>query len=414
MKNAFPFAASNEVREAVSERTAGWGWFRALALKALVWTFGLGAATNAMAIVPNCSVVTPVTESCGWVITTPGCYKLQNSLTATTDAGDCILINSSNVYLDLNTQTITGTGATSTGNGVYVLAQTNPGGVAITNVAVQGGSISGFYVGVIAGNQSDPLNVAPFVTRLRLDNIITQNNVLFGFYLYNAQLSQLSGQSSSSGVSGLSAGLGIGGGSGNHVSNSSFTGNGSGVAVTTSSANIFSEVTASSNGTFGYYIFQRTANQINSPSADSNSIAGIYLAPASTAGSRANAIVGGHANSNGSYGVWVKESSANQISGMTLSNNGFAGIYLGCDGPTTGTCATFPSLPKSNGNGIDANFNITGSPYGIAIDKGNLNNTIIGNTSSGNATLDEYDGNKCGINNWFADNFSTSNAPCVH
>jgi hypothetical protein len=80
---------------------------------AVVMAIGLGAATNAMALVPNCSVVTPVTETCGWVITIPGCYKLQNSLTATTDVGDCIQINSSNVYLDLNTQTITGTGLNS-------------------------------------------------------------------------------------------------------------------------------------------------------------------------------------------------------------------------------------------------------------------------------------------------------------
>jgi hypothetical protein len=77
----------------------------------------------------------------------------------------------------------------------------------------------------------------------------------------------------------------------------------------------------------------------------------------------------------------------------------------------------------SNTNRIDANINITsggsgGSAYGIAIEAGNKNNTIIGNTSSANATFDEYDGNtgrgnSC-ANNWFADNFGTSNAACVH
>jgi len=382
---------------------------------AAVMTIGLGAVSNALALVPNCSLVTDVTESCGWVITTPGCYKLENSLTATTDAGDCIQINSSNVYLDLNTQTITGTGATSTGNGVHVLASTSPGGVAITNVAVHGGrGITGFFFGVLAGNLSDALNAAPFVTKLRLDNVIAQNNILLGFYLYNAQLSQLSGLESSAGVSSFSAGLEITGGSGNHVSNSSFTGNGSGVVVATSSGNIFSDVTASSNGLYGFDIYEGTSNQINSPSADSNSTAGIYLAPDSTGGSRSNTIAGGHANSNGMYGVWIEEASANQISGIELNQNGEAGIYLGCDGPMTGTCATFPSLPKSNANGIDANVNIAGSSFGIAIDKGNLSNTVVGNAAFSNTTFDEYDGNKCGVNNWFADNFGTSNASCVH
>jgi parallel beta helix pectate lyase-like protein len=375
---------------------------------AFTFALGIGAATKAMAVVPNCSVVTPVTESCGWVITTPGCYKLQNNLTATTDAGDCVQINSSNVFLDLNTQTITGTGATSIGAGVHVLAETTPGAVAISNVAVQGGNISGFFFGVMVGDVTGTINVGPFVTKVRLDNMMAENNNDLGFYLYNAKLSQLSGLNSTS-IS--QAGLDIFGGSGNHVSNSSFIGNSTGVVVAQSSGNVLSAVNASFSGDFGFYLIQATGNQIDSPSADSNASSGVILLKAA----KSNVILGGQANSNGVYGIWVEQSQANQVSGIELRSNGSAGIYLGCDGPTTGTCtAGIPGIPMSNANGIDANINITGSPYGMAIDKGNLNNTIVGNTSSGNATLDEYDGNKCGVNNWFADNFGTSNASCVH
>lgn len=370
-----------------------------------VMAIGLAAATNAMALLPNCSVVTPVTEACGWVISAPGCFKLENSLTATTDAGDCIQIISSNVYLDLNRQSISGTGATSTGNGVHVLGIAAP----ITNVAVQGGSINGFQDGVFVETTA-----LGFITKVRLDNILSQNNNHYGFELYFAEDSLLSGLYSSGNSL---AGLGIEQAVGNHVSNSTMTANLDGVDLYNSNANTFSGVTASFNG-FGFVFNHSNSNQISSPFADSNSFEGIWLAPGPTAGSSGNTIAGGHANSNGRYGVWVEESSANQISGIELNQNGEAGIYLGCDGPTTATCTTgIPSLPKSNSNGIDANFNITttGSPaWGIAIDKGNLSNTIVGNTSSANTTLDEYDGNKCGVSNWFANTFGTSSAPCVH
>jgi len=189
--------------------------------------------------------------------------------------------------------------------------------------------------------------------------------------------------------------------------------------VYASNANVLSGVTASVNGN-GILINHAASNQISSPFADSNSGFGegygngIWLENAANA----NTIAGGHANSNSSNGIRIEQSSANQVSGIELNNSGMTGIYLGCDGPTTGTCTTgFAGVPMSNANGIDANINITstGNPgWGIVIDKGNLSNTIVGNTSSANATLDEYDGNKCGVNNWFADNFGTSNASCVH
>ena len=381
---------------------------------AFAWAIGMGAATKAMAVVPNCSVVTTVTESCGWVITTPGCYKLQNSLTATTDAGDCIQVNSSNVYLDLNTQTITGTGATSTGTGVHVLAATTPGGVAITNVAIQGGqNITGFNDGVVVGTTSNTLNVAPFPTKIRLDNITLTNNNFIGVYLFNAKTSQVNGVNETGNGTTAGDGLIITGGSGNRVADSTFTANGAGVGVA-SDANVFTAVNASSNLAYGFDVEIASNNQIDSPSADFNAGAGIRLANRSNN----NHVAGGHANANGTdvgFGVWIMQSTGNQISGIELERNSWAGIYLGCNGPTTGTCTTgVMGIPMSNGNGIDANINISGSLYGIAIDKGNLSNTVVGNTSSANSILDEYDGNKCGVNNWFADNFGTSSAACVH
>jgi parallel beta-helix repeat protein len=376
----------------------------------VAWALGLGAATNAMAVVPDCSMVTDVTESCGWVITTPGCYKLQNSLTASNDAGDCIQINSSDVFLDLNSQTIKGTGASSTGNGVHVLGQTFPGAVAIANVTVNGGVISGFNAGVLVG-QINTINTAPFVTKVRLDNINSQNNNNFGFYLYDAKLSQLSGLFASG--NGQIAGLEIDGGSGNHVSNSTFVENGAGVSVLLSNGNLFSSITSSLNGD-GIVISTGNSNQIDGSAVDANTAQGIWLAD----GSNGNSIAGGHANDNAENGIRLQQSSSNEISGVDLNSNQTAGIYIGCDGPTTGRCTIGnPSLPMSRNNRIDANNNITTTTnpgWGIAIDKGNLSNTVVGNSSSNNVTLDEYDGNKCGTNNWFANNFGTSNASCVH
>jgi parallel beta-helix repeat protein len=299
-----------------------------------------------------------------------------------------------------------------------VLKQTNPGGVAITNVAIQGGrSISGFLVGVAVASPSNTIgtiNAAPFVTNLRLDNINIESCNEYGIFLFNTKNSQLSGISSDG--SDL-AGLDILGGSGNHVSNSTLTGNEFGVVVDQSNANILSAINASSNFRAGFVINVANGNQINSPSADSNSSNvvgyGIWLLEAN-----GGTIAGGHANSNSSLGIFVEQSSGNHISGIELDNNVQAGIYLGCDGPTTGTCVSgFSDVPFSNNNGIDANINIssTGSPsYGIAIDKNNKGNTVVGNRSFSNVTLDEYDGDKCGVNNWFANTFGTSSAACVH
>lgn len=408
--NEIPYSSSNEVREAASGRLVG--WVRVLAVTAITCAIGLTAATSAMASLPNCSVVASVTEVCGWVITVPGCYKLLNSPTASTDVGDCIQINSSNVYLDLNTQTITGTGATSTGTGVHVLAQTIPGAVAITNVAVQGGTISKFFHGVFVGTP----NAAGTPTKVKLDNITAVNNSQDDFDLSGAKLSQLSGLYGSGSLP-AGSGLAIHGGSGNRVSDSTFTGNAGGVfLLEQSSGNILSAVNASSNAEVGIQIQQSTGNQISAASVDSN-FWGILLS--STA--NGNTISGGHANFN-QVGIQVQQSSGNQISGVEVNQNGLAGIYLGCGPPITSATCDF-ILPMSNNNGIDANINITSggtgaSAYGIAIETGNKSNTIVGNTSSANATFDEYDGNigrrnSC-ANNWFADNFGTSNAPCVH
>jgi parallel beta-helix repeat protein len=281
--------------------------------------------------------------------------------------------------------------------------------VAITNVAVQGGTINDFFHGVFVGT----VNAAGTPTKVRLDNITAVNNSQDDFDLSEAKLSQLSGLYGS----GAGTGLAIDGGSGNRVSDSTFIGNVGGVFILEhSTGNILSAVNASSNAAVGIQIQQSTGNQISAASVDSN-FWGVLLSSAANG----NTISGGHANSN-QVGIQVQQSSGNQISGVEVNQNGLAGIYLGCGPPITSATCEF-IFPMSNNNGIDANINITskgsgGSAYGIAIETGNKNNTIVGNTSSANATFDEYDGNvgrrnSC-ANNWFADNFGTSNAPCVH
>jgi parallel beta-helix repeat protein len=106
------------------------------------------------------------------------------------------------------------------------------------------------------------------------------------------------------------------------------------------------------------------------------------------------------------FGVWLLGSSHNSISGFTITDNGIAGIYLGCSmtGPD-GSCK--PISPKSMFNaifnGVSSDNSSGQAGYGVAADLGDISNRFSNITAQGNATYDVFDVNDvCGENAWFA------------
>jgi parallel beta-helix repeat protein len=139
-------------------------------------------------------------------------------------------------------------------------------------------------------------------------------------------------------------------------------------------------------------------------------------------------------NSNTKNGIWLNNSSFNQvIDSPNVMGNKASGILIGC----TSGC---PKSAKSNQNRIVGNSvsnntqggitigsgsqnrvsgnTVSGNQSGIVIASGSQHNVITGNSASGNSPGDDLmDSNiDCGTNIWFGNTmFSTAEpAPCVH
>src|SRR5205823_4894446 len=99
---------------------------------------------GAAAATPNCARVKHITDNSCFVISEHGCYMVDTGISATSDSGDCIQISASNVVLEFGGTIIAGTGASSTGVGIHVLAKDSTG-AAIRHVIVtaHAGSPSG-------------------------------------------------------------------------------------------------------------------------------------------------------------------------------------------------------------------------------------------------------------------------------
>jgi len=74
------------------------------------------AASNGHAACTAATTHTLSPAACGVVISTAGCYNMTTSLVTTSNSGDCVLITAPSVYLNLTGDSVTGTGASSTGN----------------------------------------------------------------------------------------------------------------------------------------------------------------------------------------------------------------------------------------------------------------------------------------------------------
>jgi len=344
-----------------------------------------------------CTAATTHTISptaCGVVISTAGCYNMTPvNLTATTDAGDCIQITAPNVYLNLRGSMMTGTGATSTGNGVHVTS------TATGATLVDAEFISGFNIGILAE------------ARVRLESPLAQNNNSDGIKLINAASSKIvDGQSFSNGGNGVE----ILNSNAYVLASPQAESNAlSGIVVTTSNSGDITNATATSNTLSGVTLNTATGTNISALNASNNSTYGLELIS-----SKSNKIFPTTINSNGIYGVYLKESASNVLTGagtsIPVNDNGVANVYLGCSdttGPNGIACAT-----ASSSNEIDASDNDGGSAtsYGIAIDLGNKTNTVVGSGTRNNTIDDAYDANLINQNTWFGNGFGSANQSFIH
>ncbi|MBV9573773.1 MAG: hypothetical protein JOY93_06935 [Acidobacteriales bacterium] len=131
------------------------------------------------------------------------------------------------------------------------------------------------------------------------------------------------------------------------------------------------------------------------------------------------------AKNNSVYGVWVKSSVGNQLNCAGSQDNSIAGVYVGCSatGPNGAACSQNEQGSRLNyiydmgteGNAIYYYYgNLQGEEYGIALEKGSEQNTIVDNYSVGNTIYDMFDGNpKCDSNIWRLNQFQTANRSCI-
>jgi Periplasmic copper-binding protein (NosD) len=328
-------------------------------------------------------------SACGVVISTAGCYNMTTSLTATS-SGDCVEITAANVYLNLSGVSITGTGASSTGNGIHVAST----GAAATIV---GGSVSGFDIGILAD------------ARVTLEAPDVEDNNSDGIQLDSAASSKIvSGSSDSNGGNGVTI---TGSNSFTLVSLDASNNGGSGIDVSTSTSGDITNATANSNELSGITLNKSNSTNIPGLNANSNGTYGVEVIS-----STSNKIFGTAINLNGIYGVYLKESSDNVIAspGGEVHCNGLIDVYLGCSdtaGPNGVACATPSSANEMDGVVV---YGTGANPYGIVIDLGNTANRVLGSNGSTDTIDDMYDANKAGQNTWFGNVFTTANQSYIH
>jgi len=114
---------------------------------------------------------------------------------------------------------------------------------------------------------------------------------------------------------------------------------------------------------------------------------------------------------NSVYGVWIWGGSGNQIDYAGVWNNGVAGVYIGCSGSGLLGPACTRSSSASNGNFIFAVTSYPGVPpqnYGIVVENGSKQNSIMDNSFFGNTVNDLFDGNPNGANVWSSNKYVTA------
>jgi parallel beta-helix repeat protein len=134
------------------------------------------------------------------------------------------------------------------------------------------------------------------------------------------------------------------------------------------------------------------------------------------------------AEGDGTFGIWLKSASDNVIVGFIAEDNAIAGIYLGCNpnGLSGQPCPAGEAYSNGNsltgsayaGPGVSGENSVVSNTastahqhFGVAVDLGNLHNHFTGITGTGNTLEDAADGNGCGSNRWFGNDFTHSSPP---
>lgn len=175
------------------------------------------------------------------------------------------------------------------------------------------------------------------------------------------------------------------------------------------SGNTITGNTANNNDSVGIHLYYyNTGNTITGNTANNNTHDGINLREASNG----NTIAGNTANDNGTVGIGIVDSDSNIITGNTANDNknGISLTHKAGDLDTGCTDTTIESntanhnwydgirLAKSDSNTIEDNTVNSNGRDGIRIDEGSDNNTITGNTASGNdGSYGKGQGNAAGI-----------------
>ena len=138
-------------------------------------------------------------------------------------------------------------------------------------------------------------------------------------------------------------------------------------------------------------------------------------------GGSGNSINDGEAYYNTQYGYWLNGTKGNTVSGDGGYGNKIAGFYLGCNStgnvnpliPCTTTTTTGNSL---QGNGAYGYVGTYPQKYGIAVERGSIDNTFIENdlyyNSSDRNKVDIIDGN-CDYNTYLDDTYNTKSPKCI-
>ncbi len=137
------------------------------------------------------------------------------------------------------------------------------------------------------------------------------------------------------------------------------------------------------------------------------------------AGGSGNQINNSTASYNGQYGIWVAGSKQNIMNyngeydrDYGLYYNGIAGIYLGCS-PTGNVKPSIPCSTPTTGNSVLSNYIYYNTKYGIAVEKGSIDNQFQEN-SAYDDKIDIIDGNgNCIYNQYLYNGFDKATPSCI-
>ena len=351
---------------------------------------------------------------------------MANALTSTDPAADCIDVNAANVYLYDAGNAITGPGGSSaTGVGVNILKKAKNAKVLLADpnpsASTSTSFISGFGMGVQVGSASG----------LVLGGFDSESNAIAGLSINGGKNCQIYDFDTNANPSGILMSGGSGcvvhdfdanfntnlGMSVTKVKNANFydfgvDGNsGTGMALSSVSSDRFAEFDSDDNSVNGLSLGNSNKNIIYSFSTNSNGGTGIFAVS-----SNSNQIEDFDSDDNANYGLWLETANSNTVSYAFTFGNALAGIYLGCS--STGPAAMCSSSASSK-NTIQAssvgNDGLTPQAYGVAVDVGDLKNTLTGFGASGDGSFDLLDNNaNCGTNVWTMMSAGTSSpSSCI-